>query len=71
MTCAQVLPTRFALGSHTKTADQACNRWSRTYGSFLSPIRIARSSVPPVFLGKALRLIGTSFPVVGPFRMSL
>jgi hypothetical protein len=26
MTCAQVLPTRFALGSHTKTADKVCNR---------------------------------------------
>jgi hypothetical protein len=37
MTGAQVLPTRFALGSNTKTADQACNRGSSTYGSFLPP----------------------------------
>jgi len=28
MTCAQVMPNRFALGSHTKTADKVCHRWS-------------------------------------------
>lgn len=33
-----------------------------TYGSFLPPKGSLRSSLPPVFLGKAVRLIGTFFP---------
>jgi hypothetical protein len=45
MTCAQVLPTRFALRSHTKTADKVCTRWSR--GGDLT-----ENSMRPVALGR-------------------
>jgi hypothetical protein len=78
MTCAQVLPNRFALGSHTKTADKVCNRWSRWVATAivtridelfaidaearLPPKGSLRSSVRPGFLWKAVRLIRASFP---------